>query len=95
MERIFLKVKDGRDIAFIGKEVAHHHNPENDVAFRVYETEKGNWVMTATSNEDVLLKHEVFKNKSVEELVKALGYTDFAKSIYTQLGVDTTQNLDI
>ncbi|EQA8936816.1 hypothetical protein ACX9Q3_005536 [Klebsiella oxytoca] len=95
MEKIFLKVKDGRDIAFTGKEVAHEHNSDNDVAFRVYETEKGNWIMTATSNEDILLKHEVIEDKSVEKLVKTLGYSDFAKSIYSQLGVDTTQNLDI
>lgn len=95
MEKIFLKVKDGRDIAFIGKEVAHQHNPDKDVAFRVYETEKGNWLLTATSEEDILLKHEVIENKSIEKLVKSLGYTDFAKSIYSQLGVDTTQNLDI
>ncbi|HCB3719451.1 TPA: hypothetical protein MYV55_001481 [Klebsiella aerogenes] len=95
MDKIFLNVKDGQDIAFIGKEVAHQHEPEKDVAFRVYETEKGHWVVTITSNENILLKHEVINNKSVEKLVKTLGYTDCAKSIYSKLGVDTTLNLDI
>ena len=45
MEQIFLKVKDGRDIAFTGKEVAYQHNSDKDVALRIYETVKGSWIM--------------------------------------------------
>lgn len=95
MEDIFFKVKDGRDIRFVGKEVAHEHNPDNDVAYRIYETDKGNWVLTASSNEDLLLQHKIFENKSTDELVNFLGFSDTAKSLYEKLGIDTSQKLDI
>jgi hypothetical protein len=95
VEKIEFKVKNGRDIAFVGKEVAYEHDPVQDVAYRIYETEKGNWIFVASSNEGYLLQQQVFKNKSIEELVKFFGFTDIAKSIYQQLDIDTTQNLDI
>ncbi|MCZ9525341.1 hypothetical protein [Klebsiella quasipneumoniae] len=95
MEKVTLKVKNGPDIAFNGEEVAYEHILEEDTALRVYDTEKGHWLMTLTSNDDVLIKHEIIENKSVESLVKSLGYTAYAKSIYKQLGIDTTNNLDI
>jgi len=95
MEKIFLKVQNGRDITFVGQEVAHQHNPVNDTALRVYETEKGSWFIALTSNEDILLKHEIIENKSVEKLVEKLGYEDLAKSLYEKLGIDTAKNLDI
>jgi len=95
MEKIILSVKDGPDISFNGKEVAHEHNPDTDVAYRIYETEKGSWLLTITSNEGKLLKHQSIQNKSVAKLVELLGYSDLAKSFYSQLGIDTVQNLDI
>ncbi len=95
MEKVEFKVKNGRDIAFIGQEVAHEYDSTQDVAYRIYETEKGNWLFTASSNDGFLLQQQVFKNKSIEELVKFFGFTDIAKSIYQQLDIDTTQNLDV
>ncbi|EKY1941914.1 hypothetical protein RA231_000284 [Cronobacter turicensis] len=95
MEQIEFKVKGGRDIAFVGEEVAYEHDQDQDVAYRIYVTEKGNWFFAATSNEGFLLHQKVFNNKSTEELVAFFGYSDIAKSLYQQLGVDTTQRLDI
>lgn len=94
MEQILVKVKDGQDISFVGQEVAYGYNDGNDVAIRIYETEKGNWITTATSSEGYLLDHQVVKNKSVSDLVAILEYTDWAKSIYDQLGIEVTKKLD-
>ncbi|MBD8260496.1 hypothetical protein [Pantoea agglomerans] len=94
MEQVLLKVKDGQDISFVGQEVAYGHNDENDVAIRIYETEKGNWVTTATSSEGYILHHQVVTNKSVSDIVSILGYGDLAKSIYKQLNIDTVKKLD-
>lgn len=94
MEQILLKVKDGQDISFLGQEVAYGYNDVNDLAIRIYETEKGNWIITATSNEGYLVDHQVVKNKSISELVAILQYTDMAKSIYEQLNIETTKKLD-
>ena len=95
MEKIIFKVKDNPDITFTGREIAHEHDQEHDVALRIYETQKGSWFFAALSNENMLLKYEIIKNKSAEELVKFLGHSDLAKSLYEQLGIDTAQNLDI
>jgi len=95
MEKIFLNVNGGRDITFIGQQVAHEHDPEYDVATAVYETEKGNWVITYTTASNDLIRHIVIKNKSQDELIEALGFSDLSKSIYQQLGIDTAQNIDI
>lgn len=94
MEQVLLKVKDGQDISFVGQEVAYGYNNGSDVAVRIYETEKGNWVTTATSKEGYLLDHQVVKNKSVSDLVAILKYTDLAKSIYAQLNIEITKKLD-
>lgn len=94
MEQVLLKVKDGQDISFVGQEVAYVYNDVNDVSIRIYETEKGNWVTTATSNEGYLLHHQVVKNKSVSDLVAIFEYSDLAKSIYEQLNIETTKKLD-
>ncbi|EKC7002261.1 hypothetical protein RA241_000774 [Cronobacter sakazakii] len=95
MERIILKVNGGPDIAFNGECVAHAHDQPTDVSSTIYETEKGHWLLAATNNHDVLVKHKVIENKSVEDLTEILGYTAVAKSLYAQLGIDTTNNLDI
>ncbi|MDU4943778.1 MAG: hypothetical protein E6X23_19930 [Mixta calida] len=95
MEKIFLRVKDGRDITFVGQEVAHEYDPSNDVAYRIYETEKGHWLMTATSNEDILLQHKIIENKSTDVLTQTFGFSDITKSLYEQLGIDTAQHLDL
>lgn len=95
MERIVLKVEGGPDIAFNGECAAHVHDQPTDVSTAVYDTEKGHWLLAATNNRDVLLDYKVIENKSVETLTSILGHTKIAKSIYEQLGIDTTQNLDI
>ncbi|HHQ6546539.1 TPA: hypothetical protein ACSTJE_001497 [Serratia fonticola] len=95
MEKIIFKVNNNPDIAFVGKEVAYEHDKGKDVAYRMYETQKGGWFFAAITNKNILLNHMVFESKSTEELVKFLGYTDLAKSIYSQLDIDTTKNLDI
>ncbi|WP_139016377.1 hypothetical protein [Pantoea agglomerans] len=95
MERIVLKVDGGADIAFNGEPVAHAHDQPTDVSTTVYDTEKGHWLLAATNDRDFLLQHKVIENKSVETLTKILGHTQVAKSLYDQLGIDTTQNLDI
>lgn len=94
MEQILMKVKDGQDISFVGQEVAHGYNDINDLAIRIYETEKGNWIITATSNEGYLVDHQVVNNKSVSDLVAILQYTEMAKSIYEQLNIQATKKLD-
>jgi len=95
METVFLRVKDGRDITFVGQEVAHVHDSSKDVTYRIYETEKGHWLMTATSNEDILLKHQVIENKATDVLTQTFGFSDISKSIYEQLGINTAQHLDL
>lgn len=95
MEQVLLKVKDGQDISFVGQEVAYGYNDTNDLAIRIYETEKSNWIITATSNEGYLVDHQVVKDKSVSDLVAILKYTDMAKSIYEQLNIQSTKKLDV
>jgi hypothetical protein len=95
MVKITFNVNNGPDISFCGKEIAYAHDPSNDLAYRVYETQKGHWLIAATSDENVLVQHIVVEDKSTDKLVEKLGYSDFSKSIYEQLSIDTAQHLDI
>ncbi|QJT80422.1 hypothetical protein [Kosakonia sp. MUSA4] len=95
MESVFFKVNGQEDVTFDGKLVAHVHDSDSDVSRAVYETPKGNWFYTESDNENVLLRSIVIENKSKEELIKILKFTDLAKVIYSQLGIETTKKLDI
>ncbi|MEW8792341.1 hypothetical protein GNE01_21290 [Klebsiella sp. JL973] len=95
MESIFFKVKGQEDVTFDGKLVAHVHDSDSDISTAVYETAKGNWLFTESDNENVLLRSTLIESKSKEELIKLLKFTDRAKEIYSQLGIETTKKLDI
>lgn len=95
MERVLLKVNGAPDVAFVGEDVARVYDSFADVLTTIYETEKGNWFLAVTNNESVLVRQKVIENKSAEDLKNVLGYSDLAKSLYEQLGIDTTNNLDI
>ncbi|MFV9064341.1 hypothetical protein ABQ366_05255 [Serratia fonticola] len=95
MEKIIFNVQNNPDITIVGREVAYVHEQVNDVTYRIYETQKGSWFFAALSNQNMLLKYEVIENKSADKLVEILGHSDLAKSLYTQLDIETAQNLDI
>lgn len=95
METIFLKVKGGRDISFSGNLIGHALDQYSGVSHAVYETEKGHWLYAKTDEQDALLQHVIIENRSPEELVKVLGFSNTAKIIYEHLDIDTTERLDI
>ena len=68
MEKIEFKVKNGRDIAFVGKEVAYEHDPVQDVAYRIYETEKGNWIFVASPMRDIFYNNRFSRTNPLKNL---------------------------
>lgn len=95
MENIILKVSGKPNLSFHGVLVAEARNAAKGLTKRVFETAKGHWMIAEIDDNDILFNYIVIDNKSTEELVKKLGFDSVAKSIYSQLKIDTTDKLDI
>ncbi|WP_313018865.1 hypothetical protein [Atlantibacter hermannii] len=95
MQNIILKVDGQPDISFIGDLVAEEVDPNNGGHTKVFATEKGHWLVAMTNMREILIQHKVINNQSHDELISTLGFSNLAKSIYQQLGINTAKNLDI
>lgn len=95
MELIVLNVKDGQNISFTGQVAASVLDRSANNYIAVYETKKGHWLIAFTTISDMLIRHVVIENKEVDKLIDYLGFSEATKSIYEQLGIDTTNKLDI
>ncbi|XTZ39561.1 hypothetical protein ACQYRI_06090 [Salmonella enterica] len=93
METITLKVNGKPNISFTGKLLASNvYQYGEDV---VYETAKGNWFVARLDNEDFMWDSKLIENKSKEDLFEFLGFSEDAKSIYAQMGIEHVTSLDI
>lgn len=94
MDKVILKVDGKPDVSFMGILVASTELDEYD-RLHVYETAKGHWLLVRLNMYGYLLGQTLIENKNQETLIDQLKYSDFAKSIYQQMGIDYTDNLDI
>lgn len=88
-DRVVLRKHNENDIEFMGKKVASSGN------VTVYETPKGHWLCTAFDMYGNSLEHAVVENKNEQGLHKLLGNTDNSKKIYSQLGLNLNNQLDL
>lgn len=96
MEKIVLKVDRNPDLSFTGDSVARGRSHQKGTTTTVYETAKGHWLLAETNDRtNLLTRHVVIENKSEEKLIETLGFDDVAKAIYSQLHIDTSDQLDI
>jgi len=94
MEKVILKVDGKPDVSFMGTLVAQTVMDGYDSLF-VYETAKGHWLLVRLNMYGYLVSQILIENKNQETLIDQLEYSDFAKTIYQQMGIDYTDNLDI
>jgi len=87
--KVVLHKKNENDIEFMGKVVAKSGN------INVYETPKGHWLCSAFDMYGNSMSHEIVENKNEKKLHELLGYSDNAKKIYNQLGLNLNSQLDL
>lgn len=80
-KQIFLSVTNYPDISFTGKLIAKTDTSE------LYREKSGKYICV---KRDELLKHELKTCKNHDQVIQFYGYTDDAKSLYKQAGIDST-----
>ncbi|MEQ9902103.1 hypothetical protein [Pectobacterium aroidearum] len=88
-ESIILRKNNEKDVEFTGVIVARNSN------ILVYETPKGHWVCSVFDIHGKSVRHEIIENKNAEKLHELLGDSDTAKSIYSDLGLNFNDKLDL
>lgn len=95
MENIVLTVAGQPDLSFKGVGVAGESDRNTGQIVRVFETEKGHWLIAVFAASGSLKNHKVIMNKNEAELIKELGFSEVSKMLYKQMGVSYTQKLDV
>lgn len=88
-ELIILRRNNAKDVEFTGAVVARNSN------VLVYETPKGHWVCSAFDMHGNSVRHDIIENKNAEKLHELLGDNDTAKNIYSDLGLNFNEKLDL
>lgn len=95
MENITLRVEGKPDVSFTGKLVANVDLSNAHDKLAVFETAKNHWFIARMDRYGYLRSHTLIENKDESKLIEHLKYTDDAKVLYRQMGVNYTQQLDI